>query len=381
MTRYDGLVLQTEKFGKRVASKNLSNYKVVKKGEFVVGFPIDEGVIFALKHLPCGVVSPVYTIWKKINDSVDSDFLDYYLKTPEMILKYKQVMVHAVERRRYIKKEDFLTLTIPLPPLHEQRAIAKALKTVKEAKGKTDAVIAVTTALKTAMIMHLFTFGLASPDETCNVVLKKTEFEPVPETWEIKKMKDIGTFQYGFTASAIRDKKFVKFLRITDIQENGYIDWNSVPNCNIPQEDLKKYQLKENDILIARIGATTGKTCIINKLCPDSVFASYLIKFSIDPMYVPEYIFYFTQTKRYWGCVNSGKEGKLKKGLSASELKDFKVLLPPKNIQEKIVGILNSVDQKLASELSYREALDTLFTSLLHGLMTAKIRVNPAEAA
>lgn len=50
MTRYNGLILQSKKFDKQVASRDLSNYKVVIKGQLVYGFPIDEGVI-AVQHL------------------------------------------------------------------------------------------------------------------------------------------------------------------------------------------------------------------------------------------------------------------------------------------------------------------------------------------
>ena len=62
---------------------------------------------------------------------------------------------------------------------------------------------------------------------------------------------------YGYTASAKPEPIGPKFLRITDIVPDR-IDWSSVPHCQIDNEKLSKYQLKENDIVIARTGATTG---------------------------------------------------------------------------------------------------------------------------
>jgi type I restriction enzyme S subunit len=50
--------------------------------------------------------------------------------------------------------------------------------------------------------------------------------------------------------------------------------------------------------------------------------------------------------------------------------------VPPKKIQDKIVETITPIEKKLAAEKSRREALDTLFASLLHDLMTAKIRIN-----
>ena len=43
MTMHDGIVLQADRFKKAIASKDRSTYKVVKPGQLVVGFPIDEG--------------------------------------------------------------------------------------------------------------------------------------------------------------------------------------------------------------------------------------------------------------------------------------------------------------------------------------------------
>ncbi len=63
MTMHDGIVLQTNRFKKAIASKDRSTYKVVKPGQLVVGFPIDEGVIYVQGYPYEGVMSPAYNVW------------------------------------------------------------------------------------------------------------------------------------------------------------------------------------------------------------------------------------------------------------------------------------------------------------------------------
>ena len=99
----------------------------------------------------------------------------------------------------------------------------------------------------------------------------------IPTGWQETTVADISdTIQYGYTASAIAGGNGPRFLRITDIQ-GGCVNWNSVPGCEISEEERKKYQLKEGDIVLARTGATTGKSFLIEK-CPDAVFARSLIR-------------------------------------------------------------------------------------------------------
>ena len=83
MTRYSGLILQEKKFYRRVASENIDNYKVIKKGQICCGFPMDEGVIFTLKNLDIGAVSPAYSIWQIKSEKINTEFLDYLLKSQE----------------------------------------------------------------------------------------------------------------------------------------------------------------------------------------------------------------------------------------------------------------------------------------------------------
>mgnify|MGYP000320310275 CR=1 FL=1 len=63
MTMRDGIVEQAGRFKKTIASKDTSSYKVVKKNQLVVGFPIDEGVIYVQHHDVPGIMSPAYNVW------------------------------------------------------------------------------------------------------------------------------------------------------------------------------------------------------------------------------------------------------------------------------------------------------------------------------
>jgi len=274
------------------------------------------------------------------------------------------------------KLENFL---ISLPPLPEQKKIAHVLSTIQEAKEKTEAVIKAAKELKKSLMKYLFTYGPVPLNEAENVKLKETEVGLIPEDWGVVKLVDIGEFQYGYTETATFKPIGPKFLRITDISDEGNINWNTAPYCNIDDDAFKKYELHDGDILIARIGATTGKTCIV-KNPPPSVFASYLIRFSSKKDNVnPFFIYYFMRSNLYWQQINAIKEGKLKKGVSASLLKNLLIPLPPLHIQQKIASILSAVDEKIEKEENKKKALEELFKSMLHNLMTGKVRVKDLD--
>lgn len=126
---------------------------------------------------------------------------------------------------------------------------------------------------------------------------------------------------------------------------------------------------------MARIGATTGKTFLV-KDAPNAVFASYLIRLRAKPDLVPEFLFSFTNTRSYWQQVNAAKGGRLKQGVNIPVLQELLMPKPPAVEQHQIAAHLSAVDAKLASKEARRVALQNLFQSLLHHLMTGKVRVN-----
>jgi type I restriction enzyme S subunit len=166
--------------------------------------------------------------------------------------------------------------------------------------------------------------------------------------WEVKKLADIARINYGYTEKASFDEIGPKFLRITDIQDNG-VEWSKVPFCKCNESDLLKYKLETGDIVFARTGATTGKSFLINNP-PNSVFASYLIRLQLISKkdFVPKFVSYYFQTEEYWNKINAGISGSTQGGFNASKLGEL-LFSFPKSVteQKRIVAILDKAFESI----------------------------------
>ena len=155
------------------------------------------------------------------------------------------------------------------------------------------------------------------------------------------------TITYGYTASATDEDTGVKFLRITDIVPDR-INWETVPFCLINEKDVEKYQLNIGDIVVARTGATTGWNKTIKHLNHKAVYASFLIKYSVDRSIAdPNYVGYNLQSSNWYDYVEAIAGGSAQPGANAKQLGSFKFLLPPLPEQKAIASVLSSLDDKI----------------------------------
>src|SRR5690349_16491551 len=91
VTKHEGIVLAKDYFNHRVASRNLTKYKVVEPGQFAYStIHIDEGSVGRNRFTFAGVVSPMYTVFEVVDERVvHPDFLESLLRMPQMIAIYK----------------------------------------------------------------------------------------------------------------------------------------------------------------------------------------------------------------------------------------------------------------------------------------------------
>ena len=191
----------------------------------------------------------------------------------------------------------------------------------------------------------------------------------LPRHWKAVRLGDyIFKPEYGYTASATHDAIGPKFLRITDIQDDS-VDWKDVPYCECDEDTKRKYLLVPGDIVIARIGATTGKAYLVDD-SPESIFASYLIRVKTQSSLFSPFLFTYFRTEDYWRQIRQSKGGRLKGGVNIPILQNLKIPFPPFPEQRAIAHFLQTIQEaksarqcELALERERKAALmDHLFS-------------------
>ena len=154
--------------------------------------------------------------------------------------------------------------------------------------------------------------------------------------WLIASVGDFSELTYGYTDTA-KETGDARFVRITDIDNSGLIKNDEIKYVSLT-DDNSKYLLKHNDILVARTGATFGKTLIFKENYP-AVYASFLIKIDFDHTLLDPFFFWiFTQTLSYWNQANALVTGGGQPQFNSNAIKQIKVPIPPMEIQKEIVS-------------------------------------------
>ncbi len=185
----------------------------------------------------------------------------------------------------------------------------------------------------------------------------------VPQGWEWARMSSLSSvIHYGFTASAGLSGN-AKLLRITDIQD-GKVQWDDVPFCEIDKKGLCNYQLENDDIVIARTGGTVGKSFVISDISVVAVFASYLIRIKPVPgLYIP-YIASYLESPCYWRQLTDATSGTGQPNVNGQSLSNLLVPIPPFDEQKRIIVERNSIYPHLQRYTSAQDRLDALNESL-----------------
>ena len=198
--------------------------------------------------------------------------------------------------------------------------------------------------------------------------LHKKETYKAKTKWPIVGLESICNFEYGFSDIA-KDRGSVRFIRITDIEQSGKIKEVNKKFIDISRSNIK-YLLQKNDLLVARTGATFGKTAIFDKRYL-AIFASYLIRLKfINSNILPKYYWFFSQSKAYWEQAYNLVKGGAQPQFNSNVIKKIEIPLPPLSEQKKIVDILSSWDSAIETTDKLISAKEKQFKWLLKKLIT-----------
>ena len=163
---------------------------------------------------------------------------------------------------------------------------------------------------------------------------------------------------YGLTASASDHPVGPKFLRITDIVSEN-LDWSTVPFVATKPATLEKYRLHDQDIVIARTGASTGKSAYI-KDPPTSVFASYLVRLKANASFDARFLSYYLKSDEFWQFIRGVLGDKSAQPNASASTMTAAPLTAPSSIadQRAIAHILGTLDDKIELNRRMNETLE-----------------------
>ncbi|RHM05726.1 hypothetical protein DWZ83_10315 [Amedibacillus dolichus] len=186
----------------------------------------------------------------------------------------------------------------------------------------------------------------------------------IPDNWEWKSWGEVSyKIQYGYNAPA-KDTGVIKMVRITDIQDNQVL-WDSVPFCNIKENEIPDYLLHNFDILFARTGGTVGKSFLVENINEDSVFAGYLIRTVYNYNEInPKYLKYFMETSLYWSQLKKGTIATAQPNCNGQTLSKMILPIPPLQEQHRIVAKLQELEPLIEKYRIAEEQLHELNSNI-----------------
>lgn len=286
------------------------------------------------------------------------------------------LLVTKIPSRGYNRHLNLLReKSFPLPPLPEQRAIAYVLRTVQEAKEATDRVIAALRELKKSLMRHLFTYGPVPLDQTEAVELQETEIGPIPAHWRVVRLGEVASI--GPARVAREHHEYIPFIPMSLIPENGTTisRWE----LRLPREVRSGVLILEGDFLLSKITPCleNGKQGVVRNLPGGWGYATTEV-FPIRPnsALITEFLALYLLQPDVRQSLASKMEGTTgRRRLPKAVVQSLQIPLPPLPEQQEIARMLQAVDARIEAEEKKKAALEALFKTLLHHLMTAKIRL------
>lgn len=358
----EGVSLRCEKYGKEIGTKRQF---IAKKGQFIISRIDARNGSFGIvpEFLDGAIVTNDFWLFDVKN--ADADFLRLLLSSKK-INSFWQSKSNGTTNRQRVDFEDFIRSSLPIPPLEEQKVIIqKYQETIAQAEQIEKKIEKEISEIDNYLLSCLqikinkkerksgISFIKFSELNQWNTFDSRKSFEctkyPLVTLASISKDKPI----YGAAYKTVNKVSDIRYIRITDINEDGTLSNEVVSASNFSEQ----YLLQKHDLLFARSGATVGKTFLYEEKYGKAIFAGYLIRFKLNEETVnPYYLLAFTKSSAYKQWINDNMRVAAQPNINSQQYSDSLIPLPPLSVQEEIVNHINEIKTQI-KELR-RQALE-----------------------
>ena len=162
--------------------------------------------------------------------------------------------------------------------------------------------------------------------------------------------------KYGANAAAEFDElNWPRFVRITDVTPTGGLRDDTFRS--LPPEIAASFELEEGDILLARSGATVGKSFIYSRSWGRSCYAGYLVRSRTAARYWPKFIYWYLQSAEYWADIQANLIQATIQNFSAEKYANVRIPAPPLEAQRRIATFLDEKTAQIDALIEKKQQL------------------------
>lgn len=362
---------------------DLTGYKLLKEGQFGMNKMKAWQGSYGISPMT-GIVSPAYYVFD-FNCSINPRFFHLAIRSKNYVAFFGQASDGVRVGQWDLSKTRMKEIPFFIPPLPEQTAIANFLddKTAKidRAIAQKEKLIALLKERKQILIQEAVTKGLDK-----NVKMKDSGVEwigEIPEHWEVKALRFIGSTQNGISAGAEYFGEGFPFVSYGDVYKNIELPVFVDGLAKSTDGDRENYSVREGDVFFTRTSETIeeigfSSTCL--KTIDNATFAGFLIRFRPRPKFLePTFSKYYFSSKLHRAFFVKEMNLVIRASLSQELLKKLPVLLPPLHEQRLIASHIETqsakIDRTIGLQEQQIEKLKVYKSVLIDSAVTGKIKI------
>lgn len=301
------------------------------------------------------IVSTAFCVLRPDKEQVDPDYLFFLASGDGFVASVAERESGASYPA--VRDGDVLDREVDLPALGEQRKVAGALRTVREAVLSEVGLLGAAEELKRAAMRELFTRGLRGEPQ------KDTEIGPIPGSWTPVPCQKVFKLASGKTRPDDLEPKPVEGKAYPVLGGNGVMGYSAFWNVDVP-----------DTVVIGRVGEYCGAVHMTSGrawITDNAMYSCEWLLPQARPGFVGRYLEHYD--------LNRFKRMSGQPLVTQGIINEHSIPLPGGEEQREIVAILDAIDRKIALHKQKRAVLEELFQALLHKLMTGEIRVSDLD--
>ena len=370
-------------------SESLIGYKCVEPEDLVVNIMLAWNGSMGISKFR-GIASPAYCVYR-FNRDAHPWYFHYLLRSYIYKASIKAISTGVVESRLRMYTDDFYRLEALLPPLAEQRAIARYLDhitsridTYTSNKRK---LVDLLKEYRQALIHQTVTRGLDP-----SVKLEPSGIQwlgDIPQHWEVRRLRDVADMRVSNVDKHVREDEIpVRLCNYVDVYKNDYIDDTmAFMSATATPTEIERFRLERHDVLITKDSETwddIGVPALVTQPVPDLVSGYHLalLRSRADKI-KGDYLFRALQSTSLAYQFHIEAKGVTRYGLSQHGIKSVYLPLPPIDEQRAIADYLDRKTDKIdtAIDLAQREIelLHEYRTRLIADVVTGQLDIRESK--